>query len=924
MNDYGAPWNVTKVKKVVIKDGVKSISSCAFRDCTKLTSVTIANSVTYIGQEAFYGCSKLETVTIPNSVKTVGHTIFANCSNLKTVKLPNKLTNLSSSMFEGCKNLESITLPNSIRTIEHSAFRDCTGLKSIVIPDSVTTIGPSAFFDTGLEDVKVGKGVTSIGENAFCSTNLSKVTIPGNVKTIDDRAFSQCKKIKEVTIKSGVKSIGEEVFLDCTGIESVTIPNSVTKMGPSVFSHCYGLKSVQLGSGLTEISDGLFSCCVSLEKITIPKNIKRIGSASFAKCISLDYLNIPKTVETIDQFAFWACENLQLVKLNSKDIHIGSAPFIQCDNLVVQCPSDGNYLSELKKENVPYSTTNCQIPTEHVVDVTEAVKNGYGISLNWMYELKYDDIKNPKYIDRISQENKKIRKIYDDFYDILSGPTNQISDRLDGYSVKLDLEKNEDAYFTYVLSALGYDHPELFWAGSGAKSWTNEEDGTYSHFTFRNSFDTWEELESERQKFDAKVNEIVSQTEGMSDYEKVCYFAQYFWDNVEYNHSIIEGTATHPLASLCANYAYGAIIGQKGELGPTCEGFAAGMKVLCDAANINCSILSGTSNGTPHAWNAIEINGIWYDWEPQAIAMSQPIYDQEQYEKDLINAETVGFYDAFTSNHCEKGSHTWSADYKVISKATCKDNEIRRRICSTCGDYKTEGEDGTALGHKAGTLKVTKKATALKSGTKTQKCTRCNKTLKTVKIKPVKISLKKTTFTYTGKALKKSSQLPAVVVKDGNGNVISSKYYTVSKPDYKKVKEVGRYAYKVTFKDTCKEYSGKKTIYLKVVPSAKVPLKKIVASSKSITVNWKPYKQKDTKDSKYLEVHGYRITVATDKAFTKNVKKIDIWDYGKGSKEIKNLKANTKYYVQIQTCKHVNGLEYFGAPSAYKTCTTKR
>ena len=59
MCDYGssgAPWHGSRVKSAVIADGVTSIGSCAFYDCTSLTSVTIPDSVTSIGCKAFGSC----------------------------------------------------------------------------------------------------------------------------------------------------------------------------------------------------------------------------------------------------------------------------------------------------------------------------------------------------------------------------------------------------------------------------------------------------------------------------------------------------------------------------------------------------------------------------------------------------------------------------------------------------------------------------------------------------------------------------------------------------------------------------------------------------------------------------------------------------------------------------------------------------
>ena len=76
-----APWysQRSKIKKVVIEDGVTSIAYRAFLDCSGLTSVTIPNSVTSIGYSAFEGCSGLTSVTISNSVTSIGNNAFSYC-----------------------------------------------------------------------------------------------------------------------------------------------------------------------------------------------------------------------------------------------------------------------------------------------------------------------------------------------------------------------------------------------------------------------------------------------------------------------------------------------------------------------------------------------------------------------------------------------------------------------------------------------------------------------------------------------------------------------------------------------------------------------------------------------------------------------------------------------------------------------------
>ncbi len=67
-----------------IPDGVTSIGSYAFYDCSSLTSVTIGDSVT-IDTFAFYDCSSLTNVTLSDGVTALGGSVFWNCGNLISV-----------------------------------------------------------------------------------------------------------------------------------------------------------------------------------------------------------------------------------------------------------------------------------------------------------------------------------------------------------------------------------------------------------------------------------------------------------------------------------------------------------------------------------------------------------------------------------------------------------------------------------------------------------------------------------------------------------------------------------------------------------------------------------------------------------------------------------------------------------------------
>jgi len=216
--------------------------------------------------------------------------------------------------------------------------------------------------------------------------------------------------------------------------------------------------------------------------------------------------------------------------------------------------------------------------------------------------------------------------------------------------------------------------------------------------------------------------------------------------------------------------------------------------------------------------------------------------------------------------------------------------------------------------HKAGTPNVTVKATASKAGTKVSSCTVCGTALTQTTIKPAKVTLSKTAYTYNGKVIS-SKNLPKVSVKTGDGKAIAAKYYTVSKPkNEKKMKAIGRYTYTVKFKSTCPEYTGTVKLHMEIKP-VKVTQKVPKAAKKAITVKWKKGKK--------AQVTGYEVMVATNSKFTKNKKTATVKGYSKVSKKMTGLKAKTKYYVRVRTYKTVKGVKIYSDWSKMKSCKTK-
>lgn len=91
-----APWysNRANIKTVIIADGITSLGSYAFYNCTKLTNITIPDSLTSIGGSAFSDCSLLTEITLPKNVALIKLQAFKNCNSLQKIYILSKNCNI--------------------------------------------------------------------------------------------------------------------------------------------------------------------------------------------------------------------------------------------------------------------------------------------------------------------------------------------------------------------------------------------------------------------------------------------------------------------------------------------------------------------------------------------------------------------------------------------------------------------------------------------------------------------------------------------------------------------------------------------------------------------------------------------------------------------------------------------------------------
>ena len=158
-DEDGIPWFGvrSKIKKVVVGNGITEIGNYAFWDCANLESIEIPASVTYIGVFNFLLDTNLKRINVEGNNKhysSVDGVLFSKDKksiikypNKKqnTYSIPNTVTNISSYAFRDDTNLEYISLPKNVTSVDYGAFIDCPNLIKVTLPRELTDIASDAF-----------------------------------------------------------------------------------------------------------------------------------------------------------------------------------------------------------------------------------------------------------------------------------------------------------------------------------------------------------------------------------------------------------------------------------------------------------------------------------------------------------------------------------------------------------------------------------------------------------------------------------------------------------------------------------------------------------------------------------------------------------------------------------------------------------
>lgn len=245
---------------------VKKIGSNAFANCSNLTVVDIPQD-TELGLNVFKNCEKLEVrseveiddvylncskikkLIIPDGISEIEPYTFEGCKNIQEVVFPNSLQDISNNAFSGCLGIKELNIPYSIKRIDREAFSKCSNLEKINFVENVQKAGvviqqrlflyfhmlprytwtealftPLSFIIRGSQPQ-----LEVLGDGAFDScVNLEKVMLPNSIQypisvsnpdelnqEVEDilykKIFSNCKKINKIQFFNRNASIEEVI-----------------------------------------------------------------------------------------------------------------------------------------------------------------------------------------------------------------------------------------------------------------------------------------------------------------------------------------------------------------------------------------------------------------------------------------------------------------------------------------------------------------------------------------------------------------------------------------------------------------------------------------------------------------------------------------------------------------------------------------
>ena len=254
---------------------------------SKVKNIVVEEGVTIIGSMLFIGMSNLVNVSLPTTLQEIHAEAFMDCNSLESLTVPKNVTNLGPYLFRGCGRLTSLTFEgNAPRIYGYSQFfsyyTSNLWLSSCPIKDvyydatknwtasEMQDIAPNAVWHD-MNTVTSG----ACGENATWAYSKQKVlkiygtgslAAYGSGNRTPWSAYNQ--EIETVIVREGITEIPSYCFEYMSSLQTVSLPNTLSMLACNAFNDCHSLAVITLPASLTAFGSGCnFNRCYALRDI---------------------------------------------------------------------------------------------------------------------------------------------------------------------------------------------------------------------------------------------------------------------------------------------------------------------------------------------------------------------------------------------------------------------------------------------------------------------------------------------------------------------------------------------------------------------------------------------------------------------------------------------------------------------------------
>lgn len=375
-----------KIKKVVVKDGIESLGSVMFANCTNLKSVKFGNSLKSIGTECFYNTA-IKSLDLPKSCTRIGEGSFIGCKKLKKMSISGECkisfseagsdsleyaysdddevgafdgvhfdvvkytTPLKSNVEENFYNIDAKKM---ILSKKDKVYKNISGYIYKKVKGKLKLM----YIPSGVSKINISNKCYSISMGSFLrlakfEQKVSEINVPDSVKKIVcakkyyDNSIDRYEDDDVYAWKKGYRYKNGKVVL-----KSKTMSDAVLKqfnlffdidMEGMIKSHPELFK--KSGDFYWYASNGeLVYYNVDDTEVVIPQGVKIIPEWLFRGNKKIRSVTIPEGVECILEDSFSCCENLEKVVLPSSLKKIETYAFMGCKKL--------DYVSMIANANI--------------------------------------------------------------------------------------------------------------------------------------------------------------------------------------------------------------------------------------------------------------------------------------------------------------------------------------------------------------------------------------------------------------------------------------------------------------------------------------------------------------------------------------------------------------------------------------------